>query len=765
MLRIRPPSLTSSSQHVVGACYHRIARSSRVLLPMNSPGMMNHLRFSNSTNEANPNLAPEEETPVDDSKLPGSDMVSAIFRQQPPIFRTGDLHRRNDSNNYTYQGERGPPQLPILRRVGRDNEQGARGQPEFHILRRDGRYTGQGERRQPEQPILRRDGRDNRQVRNSQESRFDNRKPTKHISSYGGDRGADKKHLSYQDKNNRHGASLSNHGATNQSRHTESEKLRTFIDKLRQVQKPVGDVSTNNTEETPAPIPALYRRTFLNGANMTRPPLPNSRKHDWNKSGDGSSTSPPDATTKVGFRMPQRDSPQRFNNANNSNYSSRDRYRPPTLRDDMQFLEGRQIRDHIGTKEHSQQNTKTSSDQRRVVTLPTTLQAAGLNLVETSTLFRIKVEELLKKLDSIGFSRAGTDDKDVLLDVDTLEVLAMEFNIETVRGEEEIVLDHQELLMHQRRADDSLVYPPRPPVVCIMGHVDHGKTTLMDALRRKSAEQQNPKAKKSKGKKGDGKTSSNVAGTEAGGITQRISAFQVDVEGQDNKVTFLDTPGHAAFKTMRQSGSHAADVIVLVVAADDGVSEQTIEILDFYKSIVKGSNGGITMVVALNKIDKPGIEVTEAKRRIENQLLGQGIISEGMGGESEFGPPVQIVPTSGLTGEGLDELIEGLILQSEIMDLRADAEANAEGIVMDARMEKGHGVVADCIIRWGSIKKGDFVVSGAQASRVRMLKDGKYCSRCAGFFVCFGLTDSHSCFVQSTTAYSSVVFPLNPFGS
>jgi translation initiation factor IF-2 len=394
----------------------------------------------------------------------------------------------------------------------------------------------------------------------------------------------------------------------------------------------------------------------------------------------------------------------------------------------MQFLEGRQDRAKKESKEQSEHNSKNPA-QKRLVTLPATLPAEGLSLVETSTLFRIKIDDMLKKLDSIGISTAGTEGKGISLDIDTLEVLAMEFDIETVRGEEEIVMDHNELLMQQRRADDAVVHPPRPPVVCIMGHVDHGKTTLMDALRRKSTNQQDSKVKKSKGKKKngvDGKASADVAGTEAGGITQTISAFQVDVEGQDSKVTFLDTPGHAAFKTMRQSGSHAADVIVLVVAADDGVSEQTIEILDFYKSIVMGSHGGITMVVALNKIDKPGIEVTEAKRRIENQLLEQGIICEGMGGESEFGPPVQIIPTSGLTGEGLDELIEGLLLQSEVMDLRADHEAHAEGIVMDARMEKGLGVVADCIIRWGSIRKGDHIVSGTQASRVRMLKDGEY---------------------------------------
>jgi len=132
------------------------------------------------------------------------------------------------------------------------------------------------------------------------------------------------------------------------------------------------------------------------------------------------------------------------------------------------------------------------------------------------------------------------------------------------------------------------------------------------------------------------------------------------------------------------------------------------------------------MMVALNKIDKPGIDVDEARRRIENQLLEHGILCEGMPGTSEYGPPVQVIPTSGLTGHGLDDLIEGLVLQSEVMDLRADHEACAEGIVMDARIEKGLGVVADCIIRWGSMEKGDIVVSGTQASRVRLLKDGTF---------------------------------------
>jgi translation initiation factor IF-2 len=193
-------------------------------------------------------------------------------------------------------------------------------------------------------------------------------------------------------------------------------------------------------------------------------------------------------------------------------------------------------------------------------------------------------------------------------------------------------------------------------------------------------------------------------------------------------VTFLDTPGHAAFKKMRQSGSSATDVIVLVVAADDGVSPQTIEIIDMFKSIARSQPQSISLVIAVSKIDKPGIDVDEAVMRIENQLMEHEIFTEnvlaGGGDEGEFGA-CQLFPVSGLTGEGLDDLVEGLALQSELMDLRADYDARGEGIVIDARMEKGLGVVADCVIRWGKVEPGDFVVSGTNGGKVRFLNDGK----------------------------------------
>jgi translation initiation factor IF-2 len=334
-----------------------------------------------------------------------------------------------------------------------------------------------------------------------------------------------------------------------------------------------------------------------------------------------------------------------------------------------------------------------------------------------------------------------------VVDIDTMEVVALDLGLEPTRSSrrapKSLSEENRELLL-QRRADDEtydlnraaaeahLTMPLRPPVVCLMGHVDHGKTTLMDALRRRRKRGATGSVAKKKKMKNKGEASKNVsdgvAGTEAGGITQAISAFQVPLENQENgAVTFLDTPGHAAFRSMRESGSHAADVIVLVVAADDGVSPQTIEIIEFFKSIYK-ETGGISLVVAMTKIDKPGIIIDESRYRIENELMEQGIVPESFASttKGEFGPPVQIVPVSGLTGEGVDNLIEALVLQSEVMELRADPDAQAEGIILDARFEKGVGVVADCIIRWGSMHRGDIVLSGLHTGKVKALKDSEF---------------------------------------
>ncbi|EJK72952.1 hypothetical protein THAOC_05466 [Thalassiosira oceanica] len=394
--------------------------------------------------------------------------------------------------------------------------------------------------------------------------------------------------------------------------------------------------------------------------------------------------------------------------------------------------------------------------------IPTSVElpTSSLTLVDFSLLLRVKKAAIVRTLRNLGeqvaYSEANQDT--YTIDLEMMELVCIELGIEpsVAKVRESSLLRSEQRAMRQNttaeldedaKSEEDEKYamlPPRSPVVSIMGHVDHGKTTLMDALRRRavagstdskaSKSKKKKKGKKSAKKRGQGGVSvsdDNVAGTEAGGITQVITAFEVPLpfdesdgssaDGGVSTVTFLDTPGHAAFKKMRQSGSSATDVIVLVIAADDGVSPQTVEIIDMYKSIRNAQPQSISLVVAVSKVDKPGIDVDESIRNIENQLMTHEIYTENVGGSDD--DACLLFPVSGLTGEGLDELIDGLGLQSEMMDLRADDAAHGEGIVIDARIEKGLGVVADAIIRWGSVTKGDFVVSGMHAGRVKFLND------------------------------------------
>ncbi len=349
--------------------------------------------------------------------------------------------------------------------------------------------------------------------------------------------------------------------------------------------------------------------------------------------------------------------------------------------------------------------------------LQVVLPSYSLSITETSLLFRQPKRHIERILRQLGAAQVTS------LDRELLELVASECSHLQI-------VDQLQDKDHDSDEDEAIrmSWPARPPVVTVMGHVDHGKTTLMDALRRRApgnkmttgSSKNNIKSGK---KKGAPANVGDIAGTEAGGITQVITAFQVALEGSDAAVTFLDTPGHAAFRNMRESGLEAADVIVLVVAAEDGLAAQSLEILQFYKSLLE-QNVDISLVVAMNKIDQPGINLEECQYRLENQLLQEGILVEGMPQTDGdfFGSPVPLYPISAKEGTGLDDMIEGLILQSEIMDLRAPKEEPASGILLDARIEKGLGVVVDAIVRSGDLKKGDVVVSGEHKGRVRILK-------------------------------------------
>ena len=267
-----------------------------------------------------------------------------------------------------------------------------------------------------------------------------------------------------------------------------------------------------------------------------------------------------------------------------------------------------------------------------------------------------------------------------VIDFDTAALLAEEFH---AKVEHEVHVTIEERLFTQEEdAQEDLV--ERPPVVCVMGHVDHGKTSLLDAIRH-----------------------TDVTATEAGGITQHIGAYRVDLNGQ--KITFLDTPGHAAFTSMRARGAQATDIAVLVVAADDGIMPQTIEAINHAKA------AGVDIIVAINKMDKPGATTD----RIMQQLTEYDLIPEEWGGDTIC------VPVSALTRMNIDKLLESILLVAEMKELKANPNRAAKGIVIEARLDRNRGPIATLLVQNGTLHSGDIIVAGTSVGRVRVMVDDK----------------------------------------
>ena len=299
-----------------------------------------------------------------------------------------------------------------------------------------------------------------------------------------------------------------------------------------------------------------------------------------------------------------------------------------------------------------------------------------LTIKELADKMKVQPTALVKNLFLKG--QIVTINQDI--DFATAEEIALEYNCIC---EHEVKVDViAELLKDEDDPEDTLV--PRPPVVCVMGHVDHGKTSLLDAIR-----------------------SSKVTEKEAGGITQHIGAYTVDVNGQS--VTFLDTPGHEAFTAMRLRGAKSTDIAILVVAADDGVMPQTVEAINHAKA------AGIDIVVAVNKIDKPSANV----ERVKQELTEYDLIAEDWGGSTIF------CPVSAHTGEGIDNLLEMLLLTAEMRELKANPNRKARGLVIEAKLDKGRGPVATILVQKGTLHVGDFIAVGPCHGKVRAMIDDK----------------------------------------
>ena len=281
--------------------------------------------------------------------------------------------------------------------------------------------------------------------------------------------------------------------------------------------------------------------------------------------------------------------------------------------------------------------------------------------------------EIIKKLMMLGIIATINNE----LDFDTAQLVCSEFGVEL---EMKLAETAEDALKNEDVEDSEEDLLPRPPVVTIMGHVDHGKTSLLDYIRK-----------------------TRVTAGEAGGITQHIGAYTVEIRGQ--KITFLDTPGHEAFTAMRARGAQATDIAILVVAADDGVMPQTIEAINHAKA------AGVQTIVAINKMDKVGAD----PERIKQQLTEYGLVTEEWGGDTIM------VPVSAVTGQGVDQLLEMILLVAEVQDYRANPDRKARGIIIEARLDKGRGPVATVLVKTGTLRVGDTIVAGTAYGRVRAM--------------------------------------------
>ncbi|MBQ8612328.1 MAG: translation initiation factor IF-2 [Oscillospiraceae bacterium] len=296
---------------------------------------------------------------------------------------------------------------------------------------------------------------------------------------------------------------------------------------------------------------------------------------------------------------------------------------------------------------------------------------------ELAQRLKVTASQVIKKLMPLGIMAGITE----TIDFDTASLVAEELG---AKVEKEVHVTIEERLFNEEIEDSAENMETRPPVVVVMGHVDHGKTSVLDAIRK-----------------------TNVTKGEAGGITQHIGAYQVEKDG--NVITFLDTPGHEAFTAMRARGANMTDIAVLVVAADDGIMPQTVESINHAKA------AGVQLIVAINKMDKP----TANPDRVKEQLTKYELVPE------EWGGDVICVPVSALTGAGIEDLLEYINLTAEVQELKANPNRRAKGVVVEARLDKGRGPVATLLVQNGTLNQGDIIIAGTAVGRVRVMTNDK----------------------------------------
>ncbi len=364
---------------------------------------------------------------------------------------------------------------------------------------------------------------------------------------------------------------------------------------------------------------------------------------------------------------------QRKNQKDNYKKKDRDKdYRNEDQDGDVRGNKNRKMQKNVPLQQKPQVKPAQKEEEKiKMITIPETL-----TIKELADHMKIQPSVIVKKL----FMQGKIVTLNQEIDFETAEEIAMEFE---VLCEKEVVVDVIEELLKEEEEDTSKM-KKRPPVVCVMGHVDHGKTSLLDAIRNTS-----------------------VTTGEAGGITQHIGAYVATVNGE--KITFLDTPGHEAFTAMRMRGANSTDIAILVVAADDGVMPQTVEAISHAKA------AGIDIVVAVNKIDKPSANID----RVKQELTEYELIAEDWGGSTIF------VPVSAKTGEGIEELMEMILLTAEVAELKANPNRRARGLVIEAELDKGKGPVATVLVQKGTLRVGDPIAAGAAYGKVRAMIDDK----------------------------------------